>query len=94
MFRFNHGMIELNCEWPILIIPILILPSGEVRKTLEIEMIGTIDSTGFRLGERFGRNITVNQFDCFSSNSIRCLYVTPCTIIRNQELEILAYEIE
>jgi hypothetical protein len=49
-----------------LIIPILILPSGEVRKTLEIEMIGTIDSTGFRLGERFSRNITVNQFDCFS----------------------------
>ena len=58
---------------------------------LEIEMIGTIDSTGFRLGERFGKNITVNQFGCFSSNSIRCLYVTPCTIIRNQESEILAY---
>jgi len=70
------------------------LPSGEVRKTLEIEVIGTIDSTGFRIGERFGRNITVNKFDCFSSNSIRPLYVAPCTIIRNQESEILAYEIE
>ena len=63
-------------------------------KTLEIEVIRTIDSIGFGFGECFGRNITVNQFDYFSSNSTRCMYVAPCSIIRNQESEILAYEIE
>jgi hypothetical protein len=43
------------------------------QSVIRIKFLFTLVFTGFRFGERFGRNITVNQSDCFSMNCLAFL---------------------